>query len=131
MELMLAKGATRLAKNKTSRDKHKLDIAVGCRDGPAEGKHAFTRERADRPLVRRYNEAVGHRENPSDVTSREVSKYGSNMLRSSLVRASLDRDDLSATGRALSATLHDRTRVVEVERDVRHFRARGNPAKRL
>jgi hypothetical protein len=131
MELMLARGATRLAKNKTSRDTHVLDITVGCRDGPSEYKHAFTRERADRPLVRKYNEAVGHRENPADVTAREVSKYGSEMLRSSLARASLDRDDLSATGRALSATLHDRTRVVEVERDVRHFRARGSPTKRL
>lgn len=128
-ELILAKGAARLARNKVLRNEHTLTIATGCNEGPAEGvAYMATRERCDRPLVRKYNEVPGHRQH--GVTVREESRTNRDLFKSSLTMVEHDDNELGTMMRAMSATLHDRNRAVSVDADIRRQRARLSPGRR-
>mmetsp|Transcript_16178 Transcript_16178/g.41963 ORF Transcript_16178/g.41963 Transcript_16178/m.41963 type:complete len:424 (-) Transcript_16178:45-1316(-) len=128
-DMMLAKGAARLAKNKVMRSEHSLEIAAGGNEGPAEGAaYMFTRERPDRPLVRKYNEIPGHAAH--GVTAREDSKANKELFHSSTRMVQNDADDLNDLMRAMSATLHDRNRNLYVDGEISRQRTRLGPGRR-
>lgn len=128
-ELVLAKGRTRLAHNKALRDKHLLEIKHECNEGPMEGSaYVRTSERVDRPMVRKYEEAV--HVVPGQVTLHETSDSNAQILTGSQRVAANDASDLSGLARALSATLHDRGVNRAVDQDIGRFRKRLQPGRR-
>eukprot|EP00041_Stephanoeca_diplocostata_P007079 m.97670 g.97670 ORF g.97670 m.97670 type:complete len:433 (-) comp16722_c0_seq1:289-1587(-) len=128
-ELVLAKGHTRLALNRTKRDLHLLTIRDGVNSGAAEGAaYVRTSERVDRPLVRAYHRTTGSI--AGAVTRHETSEDNGDMFVSSQRVAADDTAELHMTARALSATLHDRSINRSVDEDIARFRTRLHPSRR-
>lgn len=128
-DLVLAKGQTRLALNKTKRDVHRLTIRDGVNAGAAQGAaYVRTSERPDRPLVRTYNRTSFSV--PGAVTRHETSQDNGDMFASSQRVAADDASELHVAARALSATLHDRTVNRTVDQDIARFRTRLHPSRR-
>eukprot|EP00037_Helgoeca_nana_P006372 m.58831 g.58831 ORF g.58831 m.58831 type:complete len:424 (-) comp17259_c0_seq1:191-1462(-) len=127
--LILATGAARLARNKVARDDHEILIATGCNDGPAEGAaYLFTREKSDRPLVRKYNEVPQHA--GKGITFREESRSDRNLFKSSKAMVKNDGDELDMAMRSMSATLHDRNQSLNLDGDIKRHRGRLSPGRR-
>lgn len=126
-DLILAKGANRLAANGIARNQHLLDVKQKCNEGPHWAVEE-TSESYTRPLVRQYNAANGHQKHV--VTSFEESRVPFDEFERSKVLAADDGLKLEYVARAVSATLHDRTRNRHIDESVSRFRTKLKPGRR-
>lgn len=128
-ELVLAKGQTRLAANESKRALHVTTIRKEVNEGPAEGAaYLQVSERHDRPLVKCYNKANGHK--AGTITLFEESTIPKDSFERSQVNQQDDILQLDFVARALSAKLHDRGINKQKDSEIARTKFKLRPGRR-
>lgn len=128
-EVALAKGQTRIARNETTRNQHKLEITAGRHRGPDSTRYLTVAERANRPLVGNYNASGEH--SVGQVTYFETSRRTGNWFDDTLRQTKNDGGDLDVASRQLQAAYADTKHNRDVDTAIRNLRERCSPGRRV